>query len=42
MIMVTPDHNMDPYKDNSRTYFDFHVTPDDDLEKVEACSITFT
>jgi hypothetical protein len=42
MIMVTPGHNMDPYEDNSRTWFDFLVTPDYYLEDVGTCSITFT
>jgi hypothetical protein len=37
--MVTTAHNMDPY---SKTWFDFVVTPDDDLEKVETYDITFT
>jgi hypothetical protein len=41
MIIVTTNHNTDPYKENLRTWFDSLVTPDDDLEKVETRSITF-
>jgi hypothetical protein len=39
--MATKDHNMYTYYENSRTWFDSLVTPDDDLEKVETCSINF-
>jgi hypothetical protein len=41
LIMVTTDHNMDSYKTIQELVL-FSVTPDDDLEKVETCNITFT